>query len=120
MAILVEQIILLELSSTWTTCNLKKKHKQIENEFSVSKHTPSTSLPTLELGIDDFLEYNSLFCLHDLAYVARDCLFDSLKILLHFMYTSLELWKGTIEYLRSCLQAHDTKALTFYQNNLNK
>jgi Na+-transporting NADH:ubiquinone oxidoreductase subunit NqrC len=47
-------------------------------------------------------------------------LFDSLQVLLHFTYTSVQLRKGTIEYFRKCLEKQDAQAIISYQHELHE
>jgi hypothetical protein len=69
--------------------------------------------------INDILEKYDLFCLNNFAYTPGDCLFDSLQVLLHNRYTSMELREGTIQHFKTCLQKNDTEALVSYKHELN-
>ena len=69
--------------------------------------------------IDAILEQHHLFCLNNFAYAIGDCLFDTIQVLLHFRYTSIELREGTIQYFKNCLRKHDVEAILSYRHELN-
>jgi hypothetical protein len=71
------------------------------------------------VNIDSVLEKYGLFHLQNFAYVVGDCLFNALKVILHFRYTSIETREDIIEKFRACLQKQDEEAIKSYQLELN-
>ena len=66
------------------------------------------------------LAKHNLTCVNNFLYLARDCLFDTLEILLHYRYTSIELRTGIIEYFRKCLEKQDEEAIWSYEHELHE
>ena len=79
-----------------------------------------THSPSNKEKLNGVLETHNLFRLKNFSYLVRDCLFDSLQVLLHFTYTSVQLRKGTIEYFRKCLEKQDAQAIISYQHELHE
>jgi len=50
----------------------------------------------------------------------NDGLFDCLKLLINFRYTSLELRKRTLEYFRKCLEKQNREAILSYEHELHE
>ncbi len=69
----------------------KKCKRKLENTYLV-------------VNIDNLLEMHGLFRLQNIAYVVGDLLFNALKVLLHFRYTTIEIREGIIEHFRACLE----------------
>ena len=73
---------------------------------------------SIEGRIDDVLEREGLFRLHGFSFTSGDFLFDTLQVLLHFLYTSIELWNGLIDHFLKWLGKNNTEALKSYQYEL--
>jgi len=68
-------------------------------------------------NIDCVLKRNGFFRLNAFSYTVGDCLFDSFEMLLHFHYTSNELWNGLIEHF-FFLNNNDVEAIESYEYEL--
>ena len=69
-------------------------------------------------NIDIVLKRNGLFRLNAFSYTVGDCLFDSFEKLLHFRYTSNELWNALIDHFLFFLKNNDVEAIQSYQYEL--
>jgi hypothetical protein len=69
-------------------------------------------------NIDQVLHRNGIFRLDAFSYTVGDCLFDAFQVLLHFHYSSTDLWNGLTDYFLGCLENGNVEALESYQYEL--
>ena len=69
-------------------------------------------------NIDHVLHINGLFRLDAFTYSFGNCLFDPLHVLLHFHYSSIELWNGLIYHVLVYLDNVDKKTMESYDLEL--
>lgn len=72
-----------------------------------------------DISIDTVLKYNNLFKINPFVYNVDDCPFDSLQVLLHMRYTSVELRNGIVDHFLNCLVIDDPEALFSHEYELD-